>query len=496
LPDEGRYVGVAWNMLAGGDYLVPRLDGLPFFHKPPLFYWITATSLKLFGVNEWAGRLCSAAAGTLMVAMFFWWLKRYTTNRMAILAALILASQPLLFGGAHYANLDMLVAAMISATILMGSAAALQYERQQAYRRFLFAAYGFAALGFLAKGLIGFVLPGGVLFFWLLGRRQYLTMWKMLWWPGIVFFLVLALPWVVLMQQRYPGFLDYYFVYQQFQRAVATGFNNVRPFWFYIPVLLVLTLPWSAQYWRFFKKTAWMPDDHATGSDGRASIRGLMAIWLAVVVVFFSLPASKLVGYVLPALPPMAFFVAEIFDRRLGGPLRVRALSNFAWSLGIAIALCLAAVVAIMLADLRSTRQLAMELKPLYQHNDDIVILGRFPYDLGFYLQAARPPLVVADWDDPELPESDNWLTELYDAGRFEPARAAQLHVRPRDLTSTLCQAQGTDRWLIGDRRSAGAYPFLHDRAPLLQTGSLRAWRLRADEAFSFCGGTPKTGPE
>ncbi|GAO22089.1 glycosyl transferase family 39 [Alicycliphilus sp. B1] len=56
-PDEGRYVGVAWEMLRSGDWLVPRLNGLPFFHKPPLFYWISATAMSVFGVSEWPARL-------------------------------------------------------------------------------------------------------------------------------------------------------------------------------------------------------------------------------------------------------------------------------------------------------------------------------------------------------------------------------------------------------------------------------------------------------
>ena len=92
LPDEGRYVGVAWGMLKLGDWAVPRLDGLPFFHKPPLFYWITALSMELFGVNEWAARLTSVLAATLIVSLAFWFLKKHVGQRLAIVVALILAS--------------------------------------------------------------------------------------------------------------------------------------------------------------------------------------------------------------------------------------------------------------------------------------------------------------------------------------------------------------------------------------------------------------------
>src|SRR5690606_9378249 len=83
LPDEGRYVGVAWHMLASGDFLTPRLDGLPFFHKPPLFYWLTAASLSVFGDNAWAGRLCSVLAATVLVTVFYVFLRRYVGGRAA-----------------------------------------------------------------------------------------------------------------------------------------------------------------------------------------------------------------------------------------------------------------------------------------------------------------------------------------------------------------------------------------------------------------------------
>src|SRR5690606_22887791 len=196
LPDEGRYVGVAWNMLSAEQYAVPLLDGLPFFPKPPLFYWLTALSLNAFGVNEWAARLTSVAAATLTVTLVFWFLKNQVNQRLAVLTAFILMSAPLLFGASHYANLDMTVAGIITATVIAGATAAFRCERGQAYRGALTLAYALAAAGFLAKGLIGVVLPGGILFFWLLGRRRFDLMLRLLWLPGIAVFLLLALPWM------------------------------------------------------------------------------------------------------------------------------------------------------------------------------------------------------------------------------------------------------------------------------------------------------------
>ena len=87
LPDEGRYIGVAWAMLRSGDWLTPTLDGLPYFHKPPLFYWLTGLALQLFGVNEWAGRLASVFGALLAVGGLFFFVRRYAGERPATLAA-------------------------------------------------------------------------------------------------------------------------------------------------------------------------------------------------------------------------------------------------------------------------------------------------------------------------------------------------------------------------------------------------------------------------
>jgi 4-amino-4-deoxy-L-arabinose transferase-like glycosyltransferase len=223
LPDEGRYVGVAWHMLASGDYLTPRLDGMPFFHKPPLFYWLTAASLHLFGDNAWAGRLCSVLAAAVLVTFFYVFLRRYARRRAAGLAVVILAVQPFLFGAAHYANLDMLVATLMCLTIMAGADAVFRRDQILDDRASLTGMYVAAAAGFLAKGLIGVVLPGGVLFFWLLARRRFDAILRLLWWPGIVLFLILTLPWMVIMQVRHPDFFHYYIVVQHFQRFWTRG---------------------------------------------------------------------------------------------------------------------------------------------------------------------------------------------------------------------------------------------------------------------------------
>lgn len=485
LPDEGRYVGVAWEMLSTGSLSVPLLDGLPFFHKPPLFYWITALSIQVFGLNEWAARLSSVLSATLIVSIVFWFLKTYVNRQTAIVAAIILASQPFLFGGAQYANLDMTVAAMITTTVVAAAAAALRAESGHSYRWMLATAYGLAGLGFLAKGLIGVVLPGGVIFFWLLGRRRFDIMRRLFWLPGIGILLLVALPWMLAMQWRYPGFFDYYIVYQHFERFLEKGFNNPHPFWFYAPVLLVLTLPWSIQIWRLANKTYW-----TGGRD--AAVRGLMLSWLLVILVFFSLPASKLVGYILPALAPFAFFLAEPFAIRLAGADPARGMRIFVRYLVLSITLCLAAVVTLVLAPQPSSKAVAHKMLAQYVPEDQIIMLERYRYDLNFYLRTGKPSFVVSNWSGPDVLLHDNWRKELYEAGRFDTTAADHLLIDKAGLMRKLCSSRTVALWLTGDKDSAQAYPFLADIAPYAGQGKLKVWRVPAGDAPKFCAEMPR----
>lgn len=489
LPDEGRYVGVAWSMLSTGQYAVPRLDGLPFFQKPPLFYWLTALSLSIFGVHEWAARLSSVLGATLTVAVLFWFLKAYVNLRVAALAALVLMSSPLLFGAAHYANMDMAMGGLTTATIVAAAVAALQFESRQDPRPALAAGYALAAAAVLTQGLIGIVIPAGVIFFWLLLRRRYDSMRRMAWLPGMAIFLALVLPWLVAMQLRYQGFLDYYIAHQHVRRFFQPDFNNVRPFWFYVPVLLGLMLPWSIQLARLINRKYWRSLRHR-------AVPSLMLVWLLVVLVFFSMLTSKMVGYILPAIAPFAYFVAEAVAPRLAAPDGARALRWLAWSLLLSVSICITGLVVMVGWPQPGTKALALKLKAHYRASDKIVMLERYRYDLPFYLDAGKTVFVVSDWDDPDLRRSDNWRRELYDAGKFDPTAAAQLLISNWAVQEKLCGPRVIDLWLMGEHDSPERYPYLQGWAPMLQEGKLRVWHVPADAPLSFCGGMPKIAPE
>ncbi len=134
LPDEGRYPGVAWEMLRSGLFGAPMLDGLPYFHKPPLFYWLTAFCMKVFGMNEWAVRAPSLLAAWLSLAGMHTFVRAYRGETAARATTLLLASLPLFFGGAQFANLDMLVAGMITLCVLASADTVMRRAQGRPFR--------------------------------------------------------------------------------------------------------------------------------------------------------------------------------------------------------------------------------------------------------------------------------------------------------------------------------------------------------------------------
>lgn len=471
LPDEGRYVGVAWEMLRSGDWLTPTLNGLPYFHKPPLFYWITASALSVFGPNEWAGRAApvfGAALGALATYLFVrrWWGER--ASRLALLALL---TQPLYFIGGQFANLDMLVAGCITATILLCADAALCIEQRLPFRTALGAAFAMAAFGVLAKGLIGLVLPVLVIATWLLLQRRWRNLVTLCWWPGMLLFLVIAAPWFIAMQSRFPEFLDYFFVVQHFKRFAEAGFNNARPFWFYPAALLLLSLPWLPWLTRPLRR-GFLADPE------RRPIRLLLLVWLVVVVGFFSLPRSKLLGYVLPCVPALAMLMADAY--LVAGATRPgRTRRVWRASAAVAVLIGLGAVIAIAVYPLRSSKPFALAIAGQPGAEAPTVMLNEYYFDLPFYAQLHNPVAVVDDWASPEVALRDNWRKELADAGRFAPRQASVALIAPIALDDRLCAAPLT--WVIGPGDAAARYPLLAAAAVALERKGTTLWRVERD---------------
>lgn len=317
--DDARYAEIPREMAETGDWATPKLDYVDYVEKPPLWYWLAASSYEVFGVSEATARLPLALLSAAGLLLTFWLGAWLYDERSGLLGAAALGSAGLYFFLSHYITLDLLLAV----TLLAETALLLRcLVRPQDARWAAPAAWAAAALAFLSKGLVALVLPAGWLFWvWALipaWRRRFLGLISPL---GLALFAAVALPWFVLMERRHPGFLHFFFVEQHFQRFLTTKYNRDSGWYFFLLVLPAGMLPWTPAALAALARRprAWReaPADLA------------LALWVMVVLVFFSVSHSKLATYILPVVPHLALLAGRAADREL--PRWSRRLS---WSLG------------------------------------------------------------------------------------------------------------------------------------------------------------------
>jgi 4-amino-4-deoxy-L-arabinose transferase-like glycosyltransferase len=473
MPDEGRYTSVAWEMARSGQWLTPTLDGLPYFHKPPMFYWLTGISIKLFGTVEWALRVAPALGATLLAFAGFRLLARWTERRIAIAYVLVLGTMPIIYGGAQYANHDMLVAGFIGGAIAFAADALLSFDHGKPWKSAMLLAWACMGLGLLSKGLIGIVLPAGVIFFWMLLRWRWRWLPRLLWLPGPLLFAMIAAPWFVLMQQKFPQFFNYFFIHQHFERFSETGFNNVQPVWFYPAVLLLLTLPWSLMLLARLR----MP----VADNTRTATRQLLWIWIIVVIGFFSLPASKLIGYVLPVAPPIAMLVAEVISS-WRQELANRTLAITATLTGI---LLVSAIILFGREDSYSSKPLAQAWLAQAAPGEPLVSLGTYRFDMPVYAQLSAPIPVIMNWNDPAIAARDSWPRELADAARFDPDAGAKVLIDIARLPALLCAQPVT--WVITSAKGTPA--LLSTAQQVASNPHYQLLRFDRKQSTLSCGG-------
>lgn len=441
VPDEGRYGDIGRWMLHSGDWLTPRLNGIPFFHKPPYLYWLEALSLTTFGVHAWALRLVPALHAGLMLLALYLATRQIASEPLARRCVVVLGTSLSFLIGGQYVNHDMLVAAWIGAAIWCFAFAFMAGERPDAR----LARLGFVACAFgvLSKGLIGLVLPGLVLLLWLLWTRQFKKVLYLPWLSGLSLLAAIALPWFVLAQRQFPGMLAYSFGHQQFNRYVATTFNNGQPWWFYLVCLLVLLFPWVL----FVPNQALAPVRRSQSAPDLIAKPWLALcwIWLVAIIGFFSLPHSKLLGYALPVMPPLALLAVLGYSRWMGDKPADRtvftALAVLALGVGVAANVVAGRYSKREGGTLDIARTLACEARP----TDTVYALGGYPYDLPFYTQLPRPIVVLQDWPGLRQSAGDSWPRALFEGADFD-AQAARVLQTPQVLATAL---QQPGQWVV-----------------------------------------------
>ena len=359
-PDEARYAEIPREMLATNDYVTPRLNGVKYFEKPPLVYWLVAGSLKVFGPGEMAARAVPAVFGLLGVVFLYLTARRIHGRETAWWAAVVLATSLLYFAHSRILLIDMVVAVLISAVLFCFQLGVR--EPPGALRRWLFyGLYASAALATLAKGLIGFLLPGAVMFFWLLLFNQWRRLRPLHLPTGLVIFFLIALPWHVLIAQRNPEWAWFYFVNEHWLRFTTSAHGRFQPWWFFLPIVVLGLFPWTGFLCRGVRKAmagGW-PRDAQSADDW------FPLLWVGFILFFFSASHSKLIPYVLPIFPPLAWLIGRaIADLRAKGEP-----TAWRWPLGVSASLAVvlggAMAGAIWKPGIIKSAELLTQLKPL-----------------------------------------------------------------------------------------------------------------------------------
>lgn len=439
-PDEGRYAEIAREMVALGDYITPYLNGVKYFEKPILFYWLEAIAIKSFGLNLWSLRGINALLGLVGCLLTYITTRHLYDRRTALLAALILGTSTLYFVMVHMISLDLPVTFFITISLY---AFLLGVQNQNSPNRWLIwiaaASAGFAVL---SKGLIGIVFPLLIVAVWLSLVKKW-NLLKSLFIPSsFIIFCLIVIPWHLIVGARNPEFFHFYFIEQHLLRYTDKEIGHYQPVWFFLPNLILGFFPWIV----FLPQTLTRVFKHFFKKSKTYQTELFLFLWVLLIFLFFSFSKSKLIPYILPIFPPLAILTANYLSHSLQKQsllglkigyfflLLFSVLINivFIWFIqtttlphptianiylkGAAILLVTGSIISCILVytnaqkaiittfmsiwfffilllaaipsvDTRTILPLVQKLKPILQPQDEVITYNQYYQDLPFYLE-------------------------------------------------------------------------------------------------------------
>jgi 4-amino-4-deoxy-L-arabinose transferase-like glycosyltransferase len=441
-PDEGRYADISSAMLNTGDWVTPRLNGYKFFDKPPIHYWGSAISMAILGETNAAARLWCAGMGFLG-ALWMWFVGHRLYGELAGRYTFLILLSSILYVAIGHANvLDMGVSVFLALTLGAFALAQSQRNTTSKGQSWMLLSWAGLAGAVLSKGLIGLVFPGAAIVIYSLWQRDW-ELWRNLSIvKGLSLFLILVLPWFILVSQANEQFLHFFFIHEHFERFTSNVHSRNQPWWYFIAVLSVGFLPWTISIFSaiFKPEFSWRPK-----CPGSFEASRLFWVYATFIFLFFSYSHSKLVPYILPVFPFLAVLAGEQLAKNkhtnsfviITGLLAIivailawkivgfsrphKPVSIFLeyrpWLIAASISLALASLVAFIYrkkqqivipvialfsllafqmgswgyqshSQIRSTKLMADTIRPLSeQENLKIYAVDQFEYSLPYYLQ-------------------------------------------------------------------------------------------------------------
>jgi 4-amino-4-deoxy-L-arabinose transferase-like glycosyltransferase len=329
-PDEGRYAEIPREMLSSGDWVVPHLNGLAYIEKPPLQFWATALSYRVFGVSSFAARLYTALTALATVLVLWLAARRLWNSETAWRAAGVLSGMFIFVVLGQLLTLDMSLTFFMTLSL---AAFLLAQEAKQSLH-WMILAWAATALGVLTKGLVAAAIPAAVLILYSAYARDFAPWRRLHAALGLPLFLCITVPWHWLAQRRLPDFLQFFFVHEHLARYLTPVSDRQESWWFFGGVFLAGSMPWTLSALRVLGGS-WR---RSAAGGGNFQPTVFLWIWVVFIGVFFSLSDSKLMPYILPVMPAVALLIAALPAQTLKRDFLFTAVLTLIAGLGLGAA--------------------------------------------------------------------------------------------------------------------------------------------------------------
>jgi len=311
--DEGVYAEVSREMYLAGELLQPTLNGEDFFEKPPLLYWLQMLGYEMFGISAFGARFFNACCGLLTVLTLYFGARGPLGERVAFQAALVLGSSIIFVYLSRIAMTDMALTLFLTLALVVSWYGVERALRQQGGAVLFSLGCLAAALAMLSKGAIGALFPVITALIYLVSIRRPGLLFQKNWLlPGTLILVLVGFSWYIALGLVHPGgfsFMKELFLTHHFGRFSEPMEGHSGPFFYYLIVLAIGFLPWFAYL------LLAIPAVRLGRQTPGARFLSLMVIHTVLVFLFFSVAATKLPNYILPALPGLAVCIAVLFNR-------------------------------------------------------------------------------------------------------------------------------------------------------------------------------------
>ena len=322
-------IAASYHCLLTGT-VTPILYGQPWLEKPALYYWRAMGFFREFGVRDWSARLPSSTGAGFLIILIFLHMRRFRPGGH-LDAALITASCAGIIGFSRGASTDMQLAAPFCIGMLGWYA---WYETGKKF--WLFDLYFFVGAATLAKGPVAPFLAAVIIFLFIALRREWSLLRRTVWWPGILLFFAMVLPWYIAVQRKNPTFVREFFLEHNLERFGTNRYMHHQPPYYYLIVLVLALMPWTVFAIRALVdalqislaewKARSCPGRYLGYQRAGDAFPEFLVLWALFPIVFFSFSGSKLPGYILPSLPPITILTGDYLYRIRHAPTPRRLL--------------------------------------------------------------------------------------------------------------------------------------------------------------------------